>query len=71
MADDAAPETGGPAKVVVIPIRAQIAKPELYILRRGIKEAIENNVDTIVLDMETPGGSVAVTLEMMEALDRF
>jgi membrane-bound serine protease (ClpP class) len=61
----------GPAKVVVIPIREQIAKPELYILRRGIKEAIENNVDTIVLDMETPGGSVAVTLEMMEALDRF
>jgi membrane-bound serine protease (ClpP class) len=71
MADDVVLEKSGPAKVVVIPIRAQIAKPELYILRRGIKEAIENKVDTIVLDMETPGGSVAVTLEMMEALDRF
>jgi len=59
------------ARVVVIPLRAQIAKPELYILRRGIKEAIENKVDTIVLDMKTPGGSVAVTLEIMEALDRF
>ena len=28
------------AKVVVIPIRGQIAKPELFILRRGLKEAI-------------------------------
>jgi membrane-bound serine protease (ClpP class) len=63
--------SSGPSKVVVIPIRAQIAKPELYILRRGLKEAIDNQVDTIVLDMETPGGSVAVTLEIMEALDRF
>ena len=45
-------ESGVPAKVVVIPIRAQIAKPELYILRRGLKEAIENKVDTVVLDME-------------------
>jgi membrane-bound serine protease (ClpP class) len=71
MADDVVLEKSSPAKVVVIPIRAQIAKPELYILRRGLKEAIENKVDTIVLDMETPGGSVAVTLEMMEALDRF
>ena len=68
---DGAEVEKGPAKVVVIPIRAQIAKPELYILRRGLKEAIERKVDTIVLDMETPGGSVAVTLDMMEALDRF
>ena len=38
------------AKVVVIPIRAQIAKPELYILRRGLKEAIEQKADTIILE---------------------
>jgi membrane-bound serine protease (ClpP class) len=60
-----------PAKVIVIPIREQIAKPELYILRRGLKQAIDSGIDTIILDMKTPGGSVAVTLEMMEALDRF
>lgn len=65
------PEKSTQAKVVVIPIRAQIAGPELYILRRGLKEAIEANVDTIILDMETPGGSAQVTMEMMEALDRF
>ncbi|GAA5130304.1 hypothetical protein JIN84_04520 [Luteolibacter yonseiensis] len=58
-------------KVVVIPIREQIAKPELFILRRGLKEAIEQNVDTIVLDMETPGGELDVTFEMLKALEKF
>lgn len=60
-----------PGKVIVIPIREQIAKPELYILRRGLKQAITEGADTVILDMKTPGGSVAVTLDMMEALDRF
>ena len=72
--DEAQPQATAPgkaAKVVVIPVRAQIAKPELYILRRGIKEAIENKVDTIILDMETPGGSLAVTFDILKALERF
>lgn len=69
-ADDAESKTAAP-KVVVIPVREQIAKPELYILRRGLKEAIENKVDTIVLDMETPGGSLDVTFEMLKALEKF
>jgi membrane-bound serine protease (ClpP class) len=60
-----------PGKVVVIPIRAQIAKPELYILRRGIKEAIEKKVDTIILDMETPGGALDVTFDILLALEKF
>jgi len=59
------------SKVVVIPVRQQIAKPELFILRRGLKEAIEQNVDTIVLDMETPGGALDVTFEMLKALGKF
>lgn len=66
-----AENSAAPAKVVVIPIREQIAKPELFILRRGLKEAIENKVDTIVLDMETPGGQLDVTFEMLKALEKF
>lgn len=61
----------GPAKVVVIPIRAQIAKPELFILRRGIKDAIDQGASTVVLDMETPGGALDATFEMLKALERF
>ena len=60
-----------PAKVVVIPIRSQIAKPELYILRRGLKQAIAQKADTVVLDMETPGGALDVTFEMLKALEKF
>lgn len=60
-----------PRKVVVIPVREQIASPELFILRRGLKKAIENKVDTIILDMETPGGSLDVTFEMLKALEKF
>ena len=68
---DDAPAANRPAKVVVIPVRNEIAKPQLFILRRGLKEAIEQNVDTIVLDMETPGGALDVTFDMLKALEKF
>ncbi len=58
-------------KVVVIPIRDQIAPPELYILRRGLKTAIEQGADTVILDMETPGGRLDVTFDMLKALEKF
>jgi membrane-bound serine protease (ClpP class) len=71
-ADEAPPaKPAGPAKVVVIPVKEQIAPPELYILRRGLKEAIDNGVQTIVLDMDTPGGRVDVTFDMLKALEKF
>jgi membrane-bound serine protease (ClpP class) len=65
------PEKSTHAKVVVIPVRAPIANPELYILRRGVKEAMDQKVDTIVLDMETPGGQLDVTFEMLKVLEKF
>jgi membrane-bound serine protease (ClpP class) len=64
-------EKNSPAKVVIIPVRSEIATPALYILRRGVKEAIREKADTIVLDMETPGGALDVTFEMLKALDKF
>ena len=59
----------GPKRVLVIPVRDQIADPVLYILRRGLKSAGKD--DVVVLDMKTPGGSVATTLEIAEALEMF
>lgn len=64
-------EDGGPARVYVIPIRQEINMSALYILRRGLKEAIELQADMVILDMDTPGGALDVTLEMMQMLDRF
>jgi membrane-bound serine protease (ClpP class) len=59
------------AKVIVIPIRGPIAEPQLFILRRGLKQAIAQNVDTVILDMETPGGELDVAFEMIKALGKF
>lgn len=58
-------------RVVVIPMRQEIAEPELYILRRGLKDAIADHADVVVLDLKTPGGAIDVTLEMMEDLRKF
>ncbi|MGJ8637814.1 MAG: NfeD family protein [Opitutaceae bacterium] len=65
------PASGEIADVYIIPITDAIGKPNLFILRRALKEAIENEVDMVVLDMDTPGGRVDVTIEMMEMLAKF
>src|SRR3954462_6527817 len=57
--------------VVVIPVREQVDSPLLFIIRRGLKEAIEDKADVVVLDMKTPGGALDVTFEIMEALAKF
>lgn len=62
---------GGKVKVVVIPVRDQIADPVLYVIRRGLKQAIDNGVKLVVLDMDTPGGALDTTFEILKALDRF
>lgn len=62
---------GRKALAYVIPVRDQIAKPIFYIIRRGLKEAIEQRADIVILDMETPGGELGVTFEIMEALEKF
>ena len=75
MAEEPVVETLAPPKVitqvVVIPVREQIGKPVLYIIRRGLKEAIEQKADVVVLDMKTPGGALDVTFDIMEALGKF
>lgn len=65
------PKRDRKAVVYVIPVQDQIAQPTLYILRRGLKEAIEQKADVVLLDMKTPGGDAGTTLEIMEALQKF
>lgn len=57
--------------VYVIPVKDEINSPTLYILRRGLKEAIEQKADVVLLDMNTPGGALDVTFQIMEALEKF
>ncbi|HZP59854.1 MAG TPA: NfeD family protein [Opitutaceae bacterium] len=65
------PAPAKPAVVFVIPVREEIADPVLYILRRGLKDAIAQKADLVVLDMETLGGSAQTALDMMDALDKY
>ena len=70
----AKPAAGRPrhsVKVSVIPIRSEIGEPALYLLRRGLKQAAQQNIDVVVLDLKTPGGSVESAFAMMEAIEKF
>lgn len=67
----AAPAAGKKTVVYVIPVKTEINRPILYILRRGLKEAIAQKADAVLLDMNTPGGALDVTFEIMEALEKF
>src|SRR5690554_4774299 len=44
---DAGTVDSTPARVVVIPLQQQVAKPVLYVLRRGLKDAIEQKADMV------------------------
>jgi membrane-bound serine protease (ClpP class) len=58
-------------KVYVLPIRDDIMPPLVYVVRRGVKEAMEAKADVLVLDMETNGGRVDVTEEIIGIISKF
>ncbi|MGH7997425.1 MAG: NfeD family protein [Opitutaceae bacterium] len=60
-----------PKTAVVIPIHDEIAEPTLYIVRRGLKEAEASHADLVILDMDTPGGALDVTVNILEALRKY
>jgi membrane-bound serine protease (ClpP class) len=69
-AAEVAPAT--PAKrAYVLPIREDIMPSLVYVVRRGVKEAMEAKADMLVLDMDTNGGRVDVTEEIIGILSRF
>ena len=67
----AAENAAGEKRVVIIPIREQIAPPLVYLVRRGVKQAIEEKAELLVLDMKTDGGRLDTTEEIIEILGQF
>ena len=65
------PEAAGEKSVYIIPVRDQIATPVVYVIRRGVKQAMEAKADAIILDMETNGGALNSTEEIIKAIDNF
>lgn len=66
---NAAAETSG--KVYILPIREPIMPPLVYLVRRGVKEAMEARADALVLDMNTDGGRVDVTEDIIQIINKF
>jgi len=63
--------SGGRRKVYVLPIREAIMPPLVYLVRRGVKDAMDAKADLLVLDMDTNGGRVDVTEDIIEILNKF
>lgn len=57
--------------VYVLAIRDDIMPPMTYVVRRGVKEAMEAKATCLIIDMDTNGGRVDVTEEIIEILSRF
>jgi membrane-bound serine protease (ClpP class) len=64
-------ETSGGRTVYILPIREDIMPPLVYLVRRGVKEAMAAKADVLVLDMDTNGGRVDVTEEIMTIISQF
>lgn len=58
-------------RILVIPIQGDIEPALVYIVRRAIKEAKEKKADAIVIHMDTNGGRVDSTTEIINILSRF
>jgi membrane-bound serine protease (ClpP class) len=60
----------GPSNsVCVIEIREDITHNTLYLVRRGVNEAVAKNASAVILDMETNGGRVDVTEDIIQVLE--
>ncbi len=57
--------------VYVLPIRDDIMPPLVYIVRRGVKEAMDAKADVLVIDMDTNGGRVDSTEDIIDILNQF
>src|SRR5580704_12608093 len=70
-AQSALPAAEAPKRVFIIPIREDIEPPLVYLVRRGVKDAMAAHADLLVLDMNTDGGRLDVTEEIVGILSNF
>jgi membrane-bound serine protease (ClpP class) len=70
-AADTASISPAPKRVYILPIRDDISKPLVYVVRRGVKEAMEAKADVLVIDMKTNGGRGDAMMDIIEILDQF
>ncbi len=66
-----ASSTANEKTVVIVPVREDIGPPLVYLIRRAVKQAIEEKADLLVLDMKTNGGRLDTTEEIIAILGEF
>uniref|UniRef100_UPI0035680C29 NfeD family protein n=1 Tax=Pontiella sp. TaxID=2837462 RepID=UPI0035680C29 len=64
------PQPGKTPLVYIIPIKKMIEPALLYVVRRGVDEAVRHKADAIILDMDTPGGRVDSAVAIIDALSK-
>ncbi|MEM1158784.1 MAG: NfeD family protein [Verrucomicrobiota bacterium] len=57
--------------VYVVPVRGDIDSSIIYVIRRGVKAALEAEADALVLHMDTYGGRVDITQDITDILRKF
>lgn len=70
----APPPPDAPARattVVVIPVEGDIDAALTFVIRRGVKVALDRGAQHLVLHMDTDGGPVDATTDIMEIIQRF
>ena len=63
-------ESNATALVYIIPVKKTIEPALLYVVRRGIDEAVRNRADAIIFEMDTPGGQVNAAEGIVNAITR-
>jgi membrane-bound serine protease (ClpP class) len=59
----------GDKLVYVIPIKGEIERGLVYVIRRGVTDAVNKGADAVIFDMDTPGGRLDSTEEIIEIID--
>ena len=60
----------GTGPVFVFPFKEKVDSTELTFLRRALKDAERAGASAFILDMDTPGGDLMVTIEIFELLHK-
>ncbi len=61
-------QTNDAGPVYVIPIQGMIERALVYVVRRGVDQAVRDKASAIILDMDTPGGRLDACEEIMHLL---
>jgi membrane-bound serine protease (ClpP class) len=61
-------QTNDAGPVYVIPIQGMIERALVYVVRRGVNQAVRDDASAIILDMDTPGGRLDACEEIMHLL---